>query len=251
MSISVKAITHLVTLSRWSFENARDRQEVQDKLKVHGYDILRMDSLIEFNTEMDNKYLEQQRVRSQETITYNNFIGQFITERKQCKYIRKLVRNVLLETEHEKYNRLLGFDEPLKRDYEGFYEQARKLYNHIQDDKVLLLRLFKYNITAETFQGRLNALDALNELHKKYETAKGLTQVTTRDRDNLFKKFSKEWRDFKDICKIAYADEENPEYQELVGIKSYSPGYEKTSANGSDTPVPPTPPAPPTDTATT
>jgi len=66
-----------------------------------------------------------------------------------------------------------------------------------------------------------------------------------RDRDNLFRKFSKEWRDFKAICKIAYEDDENPEYQELVGIKSYSPGYEKPSANGSDTPTPPAPPVPP------
>lgn len=112
-------------------------------------------------------------------------------------------------------------------------------------------RLFKYNLTVETFQSRLTALDAVNVLHKKYETAKGLTQVATRDRDNLFRKFSKEWRDFRDICKIAYADEENPEYQELVGIKSYSPGYEKSSDEGSDTPVPPTPRAPTVSTDTT
>ncbi|MDQ1350811.1 MAG: hypothetical protein QG657_1113 [Acidobacteriota bacterium] len=250
MPISVKTITHLVTLSRWSYENARDRQEIQDKIKNHGYDVLRMDSLIESNTQMDNKYLEQQTVRSQQAIAYKNFASQFTVERKQCKNVRLLVRNVILETEYEKYDKLLGLDEPLKKNYEGFYEQARKLYNHLQDDNVLLTRLFQYNETAETFQERLNALNILNDLHKKYETAKGLTQVATRDRDNLFRKFYKEWSDFKDICKIAYGDDENPEYQELVGIKSYSPGYEKPSENGSDKPEPDETPAP-TDTKTT
>jgi len=187
----------------------------------------------------------QQEVRASQRIAYKNFLSQFSEEKKQCKNIRLLVRNALLETEYEKYDRLLGLDEPLKRYYEGFYEQARKLYRHIPDDNVLLTRVFKYNITAATIQERESALDVLNTLHKTYETAKGLTQVATRDRDNLFRKFSKEWREFKDICKIAYEDDENPEYQELVGIKSYSPGYEKPSANGPGTPTPPAPPVPP------
>ncbi len=245
MSITEKKITHLVTLSRWSFENARDRQEIQDKIKVHGYDTLRMDSLIEFNTQMDGKYLEQQKARADQTIASKNFYDQFREERKQCKNIRRLVRKVILETEYEKYDRLLGIDERLKYYFEGFYEQARKLYTNIQEDPVLLTRLFKFSKTVDTFQERLRTLDVLNTLHKTFETAKAQAQVITRDRDNLFRKFSKEWSDFKDVCKMAYEDDTNPEYQELIGIKSYSPGYEKPSANGSDTPVPPEPPAPP------
>ncbi|HLP45036.1 MAG TPA: hypothetical protein VK469_03780 [Candidatus Kapabacteria bacterium] len=249
MSISVKTINHLITLSRWSFENAKDNVEIQGKIKDYGYDVMRMESLITLNGQMDIKYLEQQKIRAEQDAAFKNYSEQYQEERKQCKHLRLLVRRVIPENEFEKYKRLLGIDERLKETFEGFSEQARKLYTRCQDDKDLLNRLeTQFKQTIETFQVRLAALDVLVDLHKKHETAKALSQVATRNRDNLFHEFKKEWANFRDICKIAYEGEDNPQYQELVGIKAYSPGYQKNPTDETEPPVPPIPPVPPVPT---
>ena len=247
MSISVKTIYHLITLSKWSFENAKDKVEIQEKIKDYGYDVMRMESLITLNGQMDIKYLEQQKIRAEQDSAFKNYSEQYQEERKQCKHLRLLVRRVIPENEFEKYKRLLGIDERLKETFEGFSEQARKLYTRCQDDKDLLNRLeTEFKQTIVTLQQRLTALDVLTDLHKKHETAKALSQVATRNRDNLFKEYKLEWAKFRDICKIAYEDEDNPQYQELVGIKAYSPGYQKNPPDETEPPVPPVPTIPPT-----
>lgn len=249
MSITVKEISHLLSLTSWSFQNARDLQEIQDKIQIHGYDTAHMDSLIELRTRMESEYYEQQRIRADQDTALKNFAENYSQEKKQYQHLRLMVKKVILENEYEKYRRLLGIDEALKKNFEGFLGQARKLYTGCRDDKVLLERLTaKFKKTVETYRERVNALDVLNGLHNIHETAKGLSQVATKSRDNLFKKFRKEWKDFKDICKIAYEDEENPQYQELVGIKAYSPGYQKNPTDEIEPPVPPTPPVPPVPT---
>jgi len=236
MAISVKLITHVITVSRWSFENARDRLEIQDKIKGHGYAPMRMKSLIEFNDRMHGKLQEQQQILAQQDIACKNFYDKFLEERKQCKYLRLLIRKTLQADEYEKYKLLLGLDEKLKMILEGFFEQARKLYNNCGEDLFLLDKLSKFSVTGETFLERLQNLDELLNLYKVHETARALSQVATRDRDILFGKFRKEWSDFRDVCKMVYVDETNPEYQELLGIKSYSPGYKKNPGNGAETP---------------
>lgn len=254
MPISVKTINYLLTLSKWSFENARDRLDIQEKIKDLGYDVPRMDILITLNTQMTEKYQDQQKIRAEQDLAFTNYNEKYLEARKHCRNLRELARRVLEENEFEKYRRLLGIDERLKETFEGFIEQARKIYTRCIEDKEILTRLeTKYKQTAEIFQARLQALDVLVDLHKKNETAKALSQVATRDRDNLFKEFKIEWGSFKNVCRIAYRDENNPQYQELVGIKIYSPGYRP--APDSEPPVPtptPTPtPTPPTPTPPT
>ncbi|MDQ1354701.1 MAG: hypothetical protein QG657_5010 [Acidobacteriota bacterium] len=231
MAISVKLITHVITVSRWSFENARDRLEIQDKIKGHGYDPTRMNSLIEFNDRMHGKLQEQQQILAQQDIACKNFYDKFHDERKQCKYLRLLIRKTLQPDDYEKYKLLLALDEKLKMKLEGFFEQARKLYNNCGDDAFLLNKLSKFSVTGETFRERLQNLDELLNLYKVHETARALSQVATRDRDILFGKFRKEWTDFRDVCKLLYEGDANPEFQELLGIKSYSPGYKKNPGN--------------------
>ncbi len=235
MAISVKLITHVITVSRWSFENARDRLEIQHKIKGYGYDPTRMKSLIEFNDQMHSKFQEQQKILAEQDIACKNFYDKFHEERRQCKYLRLLIRKAIQADDYEKYKLLLGLDEALKMKLEGFFEQARKLYNNCGEDSFLLNKLSKFSITGETFRERLQNLDELLKLYKIHETARGLSQVATRDRDILFRKFRKEWSDFRNVCKMVYEGETNPEYQELLGIKSYSPGYKKNPGNGSNT----------------
>lgn len=248
MSITVKQITQLLSVTCWSFVNARDSQEIQEKIKVHGYDTAHMDSLIQLRSQMDLKYQEQQKIRAERDVALNIFSAQYSDECKQYQNLRLMVKKILLETEYEKYKRLLGIEEYQKRTFAGFIEQARKLYVACQNDTTLLNRLTeKFKKTAETFLERLTALDMLIDLHNKYVTARGLSQVATRDRDIQFRKFRNEWADFRDICKIAYEDEENPQYKELVGITTYSPGYQKPSSEDSEPPAPtPTPTPTPT-----
>lgn len=235
MAISVKLIIHIISLSRWSFENARDYIEIQDKIKSHGYDPTRLNSLIEFNDRMHNKLIEQQRILAEQDIACKNFYEKFYTERKQCKYLRMLIRKALQAEEYEKYKLLLGLDEKLKIKLISFFEQARKLYNNCRENTFLLDKLSKFSVTTETIGERLQNLDMLLELYNFHATAKGLSQVATQDRDILFRKYRKEWTDFKDICKLLYEGETNPEYQELLGIKSYSPGYKKNHGNSNST----------------
>jgi hypothetical protein len=235
MAISVKLITHVITVSRWSFENARDRLEIQDKIKGHGYDPTRMNSLIEFNDRMHGEFQEQQQILAQQDIACKNFYDKFHDERKQCKYLRLLIRKTLQPDDYEKYKLLLALDDKLKMKLEGFFEQARKLYSNCKEDTFLLNQLVKFKVSGETFRERLLNLDELLNLYKVHETARALSQVATRDRDILFRKFRKEWSDFRDVCKLLYEGDANPEYQELLGIKSYSPGYKKSPGNTGDT----------------
>lgn len=230
MPIAVKLIEKLLKLTKWAFQNAKEFLEVKEKISERGYDDTRLDELLDLNSRLDAKYKDQQKKRADLVIAGRNFDEKFNTVRKNCKNLRLLVGKVLSAVEYEKLSRLLGLDESLKRMYEAFDEQAKKLYTNVLDDADLMARLARFGVTPEQVQEWLDELPALEELKRKRETAKGLSQTARRDRDLLYKQLSKEWSDFKDICHMVYEDEENPQYKELVGILEFSEGYLRSKA---------------------
>jgi hypothetical protein len=225
MPISVKMLEKLLLLTGWSFENAKDRPEVNEKIIEYKYDAPRLDALLNLNGRLDTAYQYQQEKRAEQVIAYRNFDEKYREERKECRNLRSLVKKVIPPDKFEKYSKLLGLDERLKKPLEGFDEQARKLYNNIKPDEWLLGLLAKFGVTVEKILPRFVGLTELKRLHKVRETAKALSQAARRDRDILYKELRKEWADFKDICDMAFEDKENPQYKELVGILEPSEGY--------------------------
>lgn len=225
MSITVKMLEKLVLLTGWSFENAKERPEIKEKIIGYNYDDVRLDALLKLNSDLDTAYQYQQEKRAEQIIASRNFDEKYREERKECRNLRSLVRKVIPTDQLEKYSRLLGLDERLKTSLEGFDEQARKLYNNIKPDEWLLGLLAKFGVTWEKIQPRYEGLTELKGLYKIWETAKAVSQIARRDRDILYKQLHKEWMDFKDICGMAFEDKENPQYKELVGIMEPSEGY--------------------------
>ncbi len=229
MSIAAKHIEELLGRTSWSFENARDHAEINIKIFDFGYTVLRLEDLLILNGRLDAKYLEQQTLRGKQMIATSNFQKYFDTQKRHFQNTRKLVLKVIRGEDIQEYLELLGLNVPMKASLTGFTNQARQFYTNAGDDADLMSKLAKFNITPEKLQERLDALPQLAELNKIQETAKALAQVARRDRDVLYKELRQEWTDFKDVCDMAFEDEEkdNPQYKELVGIIEFSEGYKR------------------------
>lgn len=244
MTIAVKSIEKIITLTGWSFENAKDRTEVKDLIIDYGYSDTRLDSLIRLSSDLGTAYQLQQEKRATQLIAYKNFDAAYRTERRECRILRSLVKKVLPQADYDKLARQLGLDERLKTTYEGFDEQARKLYTRVQNDPTLLALLERFGVTPEKITPRLDALVQLKALNKTRQTERGLAEAARRERDLIYKRLSKEWGDFKDICGIVFEDKDNPQYQELVGIRVPFEGYVKrTKTEPEPEPEPEDPPA--------
>lgn len=247
MSIAVKTIEKIITLTAWSFENAKDHTEVQNLIVEFGYNNTRLDSLIRLSSDLGGAYQFQQEKRAEQVIAYKDFEVVFKAERRECTILRALVKKVLPIADFEKYAKQLGLDERLKITYVGFDEQARKIYTHVQRDTWLLGLLERFGVTAEKITPRLDALLQLKTLNKTRETQRGLAEAARRERDIIYKNLKKEWGDFKDICGIVFEDKENPQYQELVGINVPSEGYVKRTKTEPEPEPEPEPEDPPTE----
>lgn len=229
MSIAAKHIEQLLGVTGWSFENARDRSEINLKVIDYGYDTARLEALLDLNGRLDGKYFEQQTLRGKQTIATNKFQRYFDAQKKSFQNTRKLVLKVIKGEKIQEYLELLGLNVPMKGSLTGFTNQARQFYANTRDTPEIIDKLAKFNLTPEKVQALLDALPQLAELNKTQETAKALAQAARRDRDILYKELRQEWTDFKDVCDMAFEDEEkdNPQYKELVGIMEPSEGYKR------------------------
>jgi hypothetical protein len=146
-------------------------------------------------------------------------------EKKRYRNTKKLVKKAIRGKKYEKYAQLLGLNEKIKGTLDGFVKQAKQLYNNIKDTPEILEAGANYGLTPEKMQEGLDQLDALMQLNKAQENAKGLAQVARDERDQVYKQLRTEWQDFKDVCHMAF--EGTPQYTEIMGIVTYSEGYVK------------------------
>lgn len=245
MTITVKDIESLVGRAEWSFENARDRAEINVKIIDYGYGVPRLDELLDLTGRLISMYSEQQTLRGKQIIASNKFQGIYQAQRRIFINTRKLTIKVLKGEKIQEYLNLLGIKSTIKGTLDGFINQTRQFYTNAINDADLMAKLAKFNITVAKLQGYLDELPQLAELNKAHETIKALAQAARRDRDMLYKELKQEWIDFKDVCDMAFEDKEkdNPQYKELVGIVEFSEGYKPKKPTPPETPETPETPA--------
>jgi hypothetical protein len=103
-----------------------------------------------------------------------------------------------------------------KRSMTVYFERARTLYDTLLKEQDILDQVVKLNLTREIVQGKLDEVDELEKVYKKFKSVNKESQDVTaewnKEYQNLF-----DWiRVFQDACRIALR--ERPQLLEKVGI---------------------------------
>lgn len=110
----------------------------------------------------------------------------------------------------------LGLDRPRVRGFAGWVRQAHYLYDNLLADAALAADVEAKGLPTADATAARDALVALAQTDSSQENRKGLAQQSTRDRDALARAFADWLAEFRDLARVALA--EQPEWLERLGI---------------------------------
>jgi hypothetical protein len=105
-----------------------------------------------------------------------------------------------------------------KRSVSGFVKEARAFYLNLTNHPELLERMAVFNITIETVQAGLAAVEATEKAHQTYTKERGEAQEATAARDAAFDALYSDYSDLRAIARIALANK--PQLLEQMGISA-------------------------------
>jgi len=216
MSSYSKEYEELLVAVRVGIDNTRAYPFIKTGMDGYGYDDASLENAWNKNLLLDAKYKECQRKHGEQMEASQALYAKLDDEIVRYMGIRKLAKRALRGDQYIGTREKLGIDDEPKRAYDGFIDQASKLYKHAGIDQAIMTLLAKFKITTDKLQEGLNGLEGLKVLNSAQEAKKGEAQVARKERDELFEEEQKWYSDFKTAARIAFKD--TPEYLEIMGI---------------------------------
>ena len=111
----------------------------------------------------------------------------------------------------------LGLAGERKETLGGFIQEATQFYDNLPTTPKLLGGMKKFGYTKAKVMAEKKLLNAVIRLNNKQEKEKGEAREATQKRDKMIDKLDAWMADFKEIAKIALAD--NPKWLDKLGFR--------------------------------
>jgi hypothetical protein len=236
MDVNPKKIITLIGDSSVGFTNAKDNEIILSQISEKGYSTSKMDDLLGLNSKTDQKFHDfgvKHGERIQATLDLE---AKLTEEMNHYANDRKLAFHIFGSEADIGIRNQLGIDMILKKNFNGFIEQAQQFYETILKKKEILARLDEFAMTAEKVQERLNGLTAVRVLNDVQEAKKGAAAIARKERTEAYQELRIAWGKFKTVCLIKF--EKNQEHLKMLNIRPPAARTKKeTSSNSSNTTV--------------
>ncbi|MDQ1353640.1 MAG: hypothetical protein QG657_3946 [Acidobacteriota bacterium] len=212
--------TKIITLigdSLIGFTNAKDNEIILSQISEKGYSSSKMEQLLGINTLADEKFHEFEVKDGERIQAILDFEAKYTEEMNYYTSDRKLAFQIFGGEADRAIRNQLGIDMLLKKNLNGFIEQAQQFYGTNLKKKEILSRLDEFAMTEEKIKERLNGLAALRVLDDIVETKKGQAAVALKERTESYDKLRVAWHKFKTVCLIKF--EKNQEHLKFLNIK--------------------------------
>jgi hypothetical protein len=212
--------TKIITLigdSLIGFTNAKDNEIILSQISEKGYSSSKMEQLLGLNTLADEKFHEFEVKDGERIQAILDFEAKYTEEMNYYTSDRKLAFQIFGSEADRAIRNQLGIDMLLKKNLNGFIEQAQQFYGTNLKKKEILSRLDEFAMTEEKIKERLNGLSALRVLDDIVETKKGFAAIALRERTESYDELRIAWYKFKTVCLIVF--KKNQEHLKMLNIR--------------------------------
>ncbi|MCP5053542.1 MAG: hypothetical protein GY940_40625 [bacterium] len=115
---------------------------------------------------------------------------------------------------------VLGLDSEAKRTLGGWMQDARLFYSNSLDDTAIMKKLNGFGVTRTKLKKADKLVDNVEKAAAKHEAAKGKALLATKERNKAFKDFKAWMKNFRQVCRVAFA--KSPQKLEKMGMKAKS-----------------------------
>jgi hypothetical protein len=225
MKVSQKLILKTIEESGVGFSNAKTHDEIKEKINTYGYGDEKLDEMLVLNSRMVETYQEYERLHGIQLESTTKLKEKFKSEMSHYTVYRKIAHRIFLEEDQNGIRSQLGLDLNIKRNFEGFLEQATQFYDASLKNQSILEGLLEIALTTEKIEARMNELSALRRLNEEQESAKGKALAARKERDASYKSLKSAWEKFKILCRFVF--DSSHEYLKILNIKPYKSRVKK------------------------
>ncbi len=203
----------LLEQGRVALGNALDTPEILDALTVYNYDAVKLQEGQVLFQALEEHHAAQLRLYAQQKEATAAFKTAWSAARKTYMRHVKIARALLAE-EPERLARL-GAEGERAQAFEAWLGQARQFYREGLADAGLQAALAEGGLAQEVLASGQTGVEAVAQASNAQESAKGLAQQSTKDRDAAVEVFQKWMRNFWKIAEVALS--EQPQWLERLG----------------------------------
>ncbi len=233
MNLSSRQVNSLVNKALTGYTNARERQDIIEKIVHFGYSDEHLGEEIEITNQVFEKAQTQKLLYGDFTQLQKTFILRLNEEKKRYQGYRKMAKLKFVGNLFP-FREILRINQPMKRTFSGFIAQASDLYDNIIKRPTILEKLQDIGFTIEKMQQGLDKIAELKQLESKKISIEGDAQRATRIREDAFNDLKNRFSSFVTASKICLED--FPQLREVLGImERSSPIRKKKTAEPTDT----------------
>ena len=216
MKVSSKQVEQSLESSRIAFENAKNRQDIKDKLATFNYDDRRLDDGLAIWTQTNEKYHAQRLLYGESMELTKQFNEKFEAEKTRYMDYRKLSKRAFVGKSDAGIPEIIRVNQQVKKTIQGFLIQARDFYRNVLKRPDIMEKVSIFGLNDVKMQEGLAGLEELERLNVRQKEKQGGAERATRVRDDAFKELNACYYDFVEACKIALRD--SPQLREVLGI---------------------------------
>ncbi len=203
----------LLAQGRVALNNARDTPEILDLLMAFNYDEAKLQEGQVLFQDLREQHEAQLRLRAQQkeaTAAFN--MSREAANKTYSRHFK--ISRVLLSEEPERLARL-GLEGPRSKSFGAWQEQARQFYREGLADAELQALLAGGGLSQEVLESSRAQVKATVQARNAQESAKGLAQQSTKDRDAAAETYRQWMRNFYKIAEMALVNQ--PQWLERLG----------------------------------
>ncbi len=206
-------LKELLDQGRVALGNAQNTPEILDLLAAFNYDAIKLQEGQALFQTLEEQHAAQLRLYAQQKEATAAFKAAWSAARKLYMRHVKIARALLAE-EPERLARL-GLEGERSRTFGVWLDQAQQFYREGLADAGLQTALAEGGLAQAVLENGQAEIQAAAQANAAQESAKGLAQQSTKDRDAAAEVFQGWMRNFWKIAEVALSDQ--PQWLERLG----------------------------------
>jgi hypothetical protein len=218
MTIGNERIERRLIKGREAIINALETPDILRVLTGYSYGETRLNVGLGLYKDAYRFYGEQQRRYGEQYRASEILTGILEEARERYNEFRRLSRVALRKSKPLMV--ILGVEERSKRTLGGWMEEARQFYTNAPANPRIMEKLSNVGITAEDLEAGKRMVDRVEKAAADHEMKKGKARQATKQRNIAYKMFMEWMKDFRQVCRVAFA--RTPQKLEKLGMKAKS-----------------------------